>query len=80
MVEPLPIPIQVKWNSKEEIISSGDSIYKILLNNGLKSYEIAEVTSAMKKYNKDLLHLKINDKIILNYKNDKLFFFRYIPR
>lgn len=73
MVEPTPIPVTVKWKSKEKFISSGDSIYKILLKNGLQSYEIAEITSSMKKHNKELLHLKINDKIILNYKNDKLF-------
>ena len=61
----------------EYIVKSGDSIYSILNSFGLSTYEISDIIDSIKKFDKDLLKLRINDKVRINKKDNLIHSFDF---
>lgn len=61
--------------SKEIVISSGDSFFSLLASFNVPNYEIIELVSKLKKHDKNLVKLKVNNIIRFNIKNEKLYSF-----
>ena len=66
-------PLIVDWTTRQSVIKSGDSIYKLLSNNDISDYDISEVSSVIKKHNESAVNLNIGDRVVFNYKNTNLF-------